>query len=152
MKPGAPRFWEDHSLDEMDDQQWESLCDGCGRCCLHKLQHPDSGEVVYTDVACRLLDLACCRCASYATRTEHVPECTHLRTTTRKMLEWLPVTCAYRLLYEGRPLPPWHPLVTGDVASVVQSGISVASWAFPERDVPEELIEEHILDDPSLFE
>ena len=148
--PPTP-FWEKLALHEMSAEQWESLCDGCGRCCLHKLQHPDTGEVVYTDVACRLLDVSTCRCASYETRSYHVPQCTDLRRSAVTMLRWLPVSCAYRLLYEGQPLPAWHPLLTGDLASTMQAGMCVTGWALPERDVPADEVEDHILDDPTLF-
>jgi len=152
MTESGSRFWEEIPLQELNEEQWESLCDGCARCCLHKLQHPETDEIVYTDVACRLLDLETCRCTSYESRMEHVAGCTDLRKMPLSMYRWLPVSCAYRRLQEGRGLPIWHPLLTNDLASVVHAKISIADWALAEADVPEEALEDHILDDPDLFE
>lgn len=146
------RFWEGRPLDDLNDDEWEALCDGCGRCCLNKLQHPETDEVVYTDVACRLLDLETCRCRAYPSRRDHVPGCADLRTAPAEMLRWLPVTCAYRRLHEGKSLPSWHPLLTGDPGSVQRAGMSVCAWALSESEVPEELLPDHIVDDPALFE
>jgi uncharacterized cysteine cluster protein YcgN (CxxCxxCC family) len=128
-----PPFWR-QPLSRLSEQEWESLCDGCGRCCLHKVEDHHSGETFYTRAACRLLDCDSCRCSDYGRRSERVPTC--LRITPRNLTtlsRWLPVTCAYRLLAEGRELPPWHPLISGDPDSVHAAGISVRRLAIPER-------------------
>lgn len=118
-------FWKAKSLQAMSDLEWEPLCDGCGRCCLIKFQDQDSGHVAYTDIACRLLDTETCRCRRYADRTRLVSECLDLRREDAETFRTLPSTCAYRLLHEGRDLPEWHPLLTGDPDSVHKAGISV---------------------------
>ena len=112
-------------MTEMSDGEWESLCDGCGRCCLHKLENLDTGQLVYTGVACRLLDEYTCRCKCYSERTRLVDDCLKLSPTGLEQLEWLPVTCAYRRLSEGKGLEWWHPLVSGDPNTVHEAGISV---------------------------
>ena len=118
-------FWKQKSLEEMTAAEWESLCDGCGRCCLVKLEDEDSGEIAYTDVGCTLLDGEACRCGDYPRRSERVPDCVRLTPEAVRTLRWLPPTCAYRLVAEGRDLPAWHPLVTGDPDSVHAAGVSV---------------------------
>jgi uncharacterized cysteine cluster protein YcgN (CxxCxxCC family) len=133
-------FWKTKSLSEMTDGEWESLCDGCGRCCLIKFQDEDTGKVVYTDVACRLLDTEACRCRDYPRRTRRVEACLDLRREDESMFATLPATCAYRRLHEGRGLPDWHPLVTGDPESVHAAGISVRGRVISEEYVhPDEL-------------
>jgi uncharacterized cysteine cluster protein YcgN (CxxCxxCC family) len=124
-------FWLEKPLNQMSRDEWESLCDGCGRCCLHKLEDEDTGEIFFTRMACRLLDVATCRCTDYQNRRAKVPECLDLRAGFKEF-HWLPSTCAYRLLAEGRPLFPWHPLITGDPDSVRQVGIAVSPFAIPE--------------------
>ena len=121
----AEPFWRTKSLPEMNVEEWESLCDGCGRCCLVKLEDEDTGEVLYTDVACTLLDAEGCRCRSYPERHAKVPDCVGLTPEAAGELAWLPVTCAYRLLAEGKQLSWWHPLVSGDPETVHAAGISV---------------------------
>ena len=141
-------FWQSKRLDEMTPAEWESLCDGCGRCCLLKLMDEESEAVDYTDVACRLLDLGSCRCTDYANRRRRVRDCVQLTPARLAELSWMPSTCAYRLLHEGRALYWWHPLVSGDPATVVAAGISVAGRVVSERQVRDEELEDHIVSWP----
>lgn len=144
-----PRFWERIPLARMTREEWEALCDGCGLCCLNKLEDPDTGEVAYTRLACRLLDDQSCRCTQYPIRHSFVPECVTL--TPKTIVEnayWMPETCAYRLLAEGKSLRPWHPLVSGDPESVHRAGISARGRTIPEYEIPEEEWEDHLLDMP----
>jgi hypothetical protein len=145
----APRYWERKRLDEMTRAEWEALCDGCGKCCLNKLEDADTGEVVLTRVACRLFDDATCRCGQYEIRHQFVPECIVLTPETiPDHLYWLPATCAYRLLYEGRPLYDWHPLISGDPTSVHEAGVSVRDRTVPEFAVDEDDWEDHVIEEP----
>jgi len=139
------RFWEHKSLAELDAEEWEQLCDGCGRCCLLKLEDTDSSAVAYTSVACRLLDVEQVRCSDYQHRRQRVPDCVVLDADTVTATDWLPATCAYRLRAQGRPLPDWHPLVSGDPQTVREAGISVAGRVFSERFVHPEALAEHIV-------
>lgn len=141
-------FWRAKRLDEMSREEWESLCDGCGRCCLLKLEDEDSGRVAYTRIACRLLDGESCRCSSYALRALLVPSCVRLTPDTIvESARWMPESCAYRRLAEGRGLPDWHPLVSGDPESVHRAGVSVRGWTVPEWEVHEEDHEDHVIPD-----
>lgn len=118
-------FWTRKTLEEMSQGEWESLCDGCGRCCLVKLEDEDTGRIHATDVACKLFDTGTCRCTDYANRAAAVPDCVQLSPQAVRSLSWLPPTCAYRLVAEGKPLSWWHPLVSGDPQTVVEAGVSV---------------------------
>lgn len=138
-------FWETIPLDQLSDEQWESLCDGCGRCCLQKLEDVDSGDVFFTSVSCKLLDCNSSRCKDYFDRFTHVPDCTQVRPLTEQKKKWLPDTCAYRLIAEGKSLYAWHPLLSGRSDSVHEAGISIGSIAVSEDDVPMEHYEEHII-------
>src|SRR5215469_3259917 len=122
--PAAP-FWRRKSLEEMTATEWESLCDGCGRCCLVKLEDEDSGEIHFTDIGCKLLDGKTCRCLDYPRRHRRVLDCVKLTPAAVRELSWLPVTCAYRLVAEGKDLYSWHPLVSGSPESVHEAGVSV---------------------------
>jgi uncharacterized cysteine cluster protein YcgN (CxxCxxCC family) len=139
------RFWERYPLKSLTAAEWEALCDGCGRCCLHKLEYEDTGEIAYTDVACRLLDLGTARCCDYPNRKQHVPDCVQLTPATIDAIDWLPATCAYRRLNEGRGLPRWHPLISGTQDTVRAAGISVIGRVLPETVVDENEIEEHVV-------
>lgn len=123
-QPKAP-YWETKSLDELTQKEWESLCDGCGRCCLVKLEDEDTGKVHFTDIACRLFDGKSCHCSDYPRRRRRVKDCLKLTPGLVRTLDWLPPTCAYRLRAQGRPLAWWHPLVSGSAETVHQAGISV---------------------------
>lgn len=118
-------FWRVKRLEEMTGPEWESLCDGCGRCCLVKLEDEETGAIHATDIGCRLFDAATCRCRDYENRTARVPDCIGLTPDAVRSLSWLPPTCAYRLVAAGKDLPWWHPLVSGDPATVVAAGVSV---------------------------
>ncbi|WP_425442998.1 YcgN family cysteine cluster protein [Sphingomonas guangdongensis] len=128
----------------MDRAQWEALCDGCGKCCLHKLEDEETGELLATNVACRLLDRRQAQCADYRHRHAYVAECVRLTPRLVRTLEWLPSTCAYRLLDEGKPLPAWHYLVSGDRDAVHAAGQSTRGWTVSEDDAGD--LEHHIVD------
>ncbi len=129
----SDHFWDVKSLDEMTPAEWESLCDGCGRCCLHKLRHEDDGSLSFTNVACRLLDLHSCRCGNYAQRHREVPDCVPLTPRTVREIDWLPPSCAYVRVARGQDLSWWHPLVSGDKETVHEAGVSVRGRAISER-------------------
>jgi uncharacterized cysteine cluster protein YcgN (CxxCxxCC family) len=149
MTKFAPRFWEKKPLEKLSEAEWEALCDGCGKCCLNKLEDEDSGQVALTRVACRLLDDQTCRCAHYENRHQFIPECIVLRPENLDThAYWMPQTCAYRLLWQGKPLPGWHPLITGDPNSVHNAGVSVQDMTVSEFDTPEEDWEDYIIEEP----
>lgn len=146
---GAGPFWVVKSLDQMTEVEWESLCDGCGRCCLHKLRDDETGELEFTNVACRLLDTHSCACSDYANRSREVPDCISLTSAALTEIDWLPPSCAYRLIADGKPLPDWHPLITGDAGSTFKAGASVSDRVISEDDAGP--LEHHIVDWPSRW-
>ena len=137
-------FWREKTLRQMSRSEWESLCDGCGKCCVHKLEDEDTGELLTTNVACRLLDRRTGRCKDYRNRRAYVPECVRLTPEKIKQLDWLPSTCAYLRLANGEDLPDWHPLITGDPESVHAAGQSVRGWTVSEDDVGD--LENHVIE------
>lgn len=139
----TPAFWQEKSLAEMTDEEWESLCDGCGRCCLHKLIDEDTEQVYFTNVACNQLNIKTCQCRHYQTRIKYEPDCIKLTRDNLATFHWLPPTCAYRLQAEGKPLPHWHPLITGSKAAMHGERISVRHIAVPEREASS--LEDHII-------
>ena len=139
-------FWETKQLRELNPAEWEALCDGCAKCCVHKLEVEETGQVHYTCVACRLLDVNTCRCTNYANRHELVPECAVLSPDQPDLFGWMPETCAYRLMHEGKPLPDWHPLITGNPQSVHAHGASARKKLIPEFLADEEHLEKYIVE------
>jgi hypothetical protein len=131
------QFWKRKSLSEMSADEWESLCDGCGLCCMLKVQDEDTGDLFYTDVACRLFDIDTCRCTDYANRAKKVADCLVLTPDEKEAYEWLPDSCAYRRLANGQDLPGWHPLVTGRPESVHEAGVSMQGKAISESEADE---------------
>ncbi|PCJ69196.1 MAG: hypothetical protein COA62_11220 [Rhodobiaceae bacterium] len=141
-------FWQTKSLSEMTRPEWESLCDGCAKCCLIKLEDEDTGDLEYTDIACNLLDCENCSCTDYPNRATKVPDCVELTPKNVHQLTWMPSTCAYRLLAEGKDLPWWHPLVSGEEESVHLAGVSVRGRVLLEDDVDMTDIESRIVSWP----
>ena len=145
MSPSRP-FWKSKTLEEMTSEEWESLCDGCGRCCLHKLRDDDTSALAFTNVACRLLDTHSCQCSDYQKRKRRVPDCVSLTPAVVRAIDWLPPSCGYRRLAEGKDLAWWHPLVSGDKNTVHEAGISVRDRVISERSAG--MLEAHIVDWP----
>ena len=142
-------FWKTTPLEELSKPEWEALCDGCGKCCLNKLED-DDGTVELTRVACKLLDNETCLCSKYAVRHQYVPECIVLTPRTiEDNMYWLPQTCAYRLVYEGKELKPWHPLISGNPTSVHDAGMSMIGRTVSEDSVDDEDWEDHIIEEPN---
>jgi len=144
-------FWHEKTLEEMSEEEWEALCDGCGRCCLIKLEDEDSGEIFTSDVHCRLLDPQTCACSDYPNRQHKVKDCIKLTPASVREIQWIPSTCAYRRLAEGKDLAWWHPLVSGDPNTVVEVGVSVMGRTVAEQDVAEGEWEDHMVDWPDWF-
>ncbi len=144
-----PRYWETVPPDRMTLKEWEALCDGCGKCCLNKLEDEDSGEVALTRVACRLFDDSTCRCGQYPIRHQFVPECVVLKPQNMdRNLYWIPQTCAYKLLWTGQKLRDWHPLISGDPQTVHDAGVSMQNQTLPEFEISEDDWEDHIIEEP----
>ena len=139
-------FWMRKSLEKMTPAEWEALCDGCARCCLLKLEDEDTREIYYTGVVCRLLDTGTCRCKDYDHRMQEVPTCVVLSPERVRSLKWLPKTCAYRLLAEGKNLPGWHPLVSGNPQTVHWAGISVRDRTISEEEIDIQKLEDYIIE------
>lgn len=146
MKKAADQrpFWQTTLLSKMTPSQWESLCDGCGKCCLVKLRDADTDEVLFTNIACKQLNLRSCRCRDYKNRRKIVPDCVQLSPRNLGRIDWLPETCAYRLVHRGEELPWWHPLVSGDPKTVHQQGNSIKRRIVSETRAGEP--EDHIVD------
>ncbi len=146
----AYRFWERKPLSKMTPKEWEALCDGCGKCCLNKLEDAETGQVELTCVACRLLDDSTCHCTQYDIRHQFVPECIVMSPSNiDDHAYWMPQTCAYRLLWEGKPLFNWHPLISGDPNSVHQAGVSIQHRTVSEFEVDEDDWEDYIIEEPA---
>ena len=139
-------FWKAKPLNELSRAEWESLCDGCGKCCVLKLEDVDTGFIHYTDVGCQLLDCGKARCRDYENRKQLVADCVILTPDNLAQLGWMPASCAYRLIHEGRDLPGWHPLVTGDPDSTQKAGKSVAGRLFAETEVDPDDLGTHLTD------
>ncbi len=142
-----PQYWEHVPLDDMTPHEWEALCDGCGKCCLRKLEYEDTGEVEYTNVVCRLLDIDTCRCRDYPNRKRIVSDCIAISPRTLPdHLYWLPSTCAYKLVYHGQPLADWHPLISGRADTVHQAGISLAGRMVSEVEVDDDDLDDYVVE------
>lgn len=140
-------FWKRKKLNEMTQEEWESLCDGCALCCIHKLEDEDTGEIYHTNVVCKLLDMQSCQCGDYPNRHKLNPDCVPLTPRLIGKLRWLPATCAYRLVAEGKDLPDWHHLVCGDREEVHRRGISVRGHVISEKDINIDDLEDYVIDD-----
>ena len=145
-------FWKHKKLTEMSLEEWEALCDGCSICCLYKIEDEISGKVRLTNVVCRFLDLDTCTCQLYDSRISAMPTCIKLTPSKVKNLDWLPDTCAYRLIMEGKPLPSWHPLVSGDRNSVHKAGVSIKGKVVSETSINMEHLEDYIIEDLTEIE
>jgi uncharacterized cysteine cluster protein YcgN (CxxCxxCC family) len=145
-------FWKTKTLEEMSSAEWESLCDGCARCCLEKLEDEDTGKIFFTHVSCRLLDAGLCACKDYPNRAERVPDCVQLTPENVRTINWLPPSCGYRLVAEGRDLYWWHPLVSGDPNTVHEAGVSVRGRVRgTENEIQDVDLEDHIVQWPSVL-
>lgn len=138
-------FWQSKSLSEMTDQEWESICDGCGKCCLQKLQDDETEEVYYTNLSCHQLDINACQCKVYQERFSYVGSCINLTAKDVSTFSWLPDTCSYKVLHETGELPNWHPLVTGSRKEMIKQGLTISHYAVNEKNVAEEDWDTHII-------
>lgn len=145
MSPLRPRFWKHYSLEQLNAAEWEALCDGCGLCCLVKLQDEHSGQVVYTKVACQLLDTQTAQCSNYINRKQFVPDCLQLTPELVPQLDWLPSSCGYKRVQQGLDLPDWHPLITGKPQSDIPKKKSAAKRCISEKDIHPDDIEEYVV-------
>lgn len=144
------RFWETVPMKKMTQPEWEALCDGCGKCCLNKLEDEETGRVALTSVACQLLDDSTCLCSNYENRHAYVPECIVMKPKNiDKHAYWMPRTCAYRLLWDGKPLFDWHPLISGDPDTVHQAGVSVRGMTVAENTISDDDWEDYIIEEPT---
>jgi len=143
-------FWKTKTLEEMSDSEWESLCDGCARCCLEKLEDEDTGKIYFTHISCRLLDAGLCACKDYPNRSAKVSDCVRLTPENVRTLNWLPPSCGYKLVAEGRDLYWWHPLISGDPETVVAAGISISGRSVSETGVGADEYEDHAVDWPEI--
>ena len=141
-------YWRRKKLTEMNEREWESLCDRCSKCCVISIEDADTGQLYLTDVSCKLFDTKSCGCSDYANRKKYVSDCVKLTPKNVPKLDWLPQTCAYRLLWEGKPLNDWHPLISGDPESVHAAGVSMRNRTVPEFEVDEDDWEDHIIEEP----
>jgi uncharacterized cysteine cluster protein YcgN (CxxCxxCC family) len=139
------RFWDHFKLTELTQEEWEALCDGCGRCCLIKLEDEDSGEIAFTGVACKQLNLKTAQCQDYPNRQQRVPDCIQLTPEAVTRIKWLPRSCGYRRVHEGRGLAAWHPLISGDPFSVQKAGIAVIGRVVSESAVYEDDLQDHVI-------
>ena len=146
MKKKNGQFWTKCSLKDLSDEEWEALCDGCGHCCMMKFVDEDTGEILYTNIACRLFNRTSCRCSDYTHRSQEIASCLNIRDFDHAQYQWLPETCAYRLLHEGKDLFDWHPLISADAESVFRAGFSVRGKSVPENAIPEDEMVDHIID------
>ena len=145
----SPEFWKHKPLKSLTSEEWEALCDGCGKCCLNKLEDEYTGEVALTRIACRLLDDQSCKCGQYPIRHQFIPDCIVLKPSNiDENAYWMPKTCAYRLLWSGQPLFDWHPLISGNPETVHTANISVRGMTLSEFDINEEDWEDHIIEEP----
>ncbi len=144
--PELKPFWQEKALSQLTESEWESLCDGCGKCCMHKLQDEESDALLFTCISCEYLDTVSCQCRVYPKRKDYVPGCLNLKAKNLpEVSAWLPQTCAYRLLYEGQALPVWHPLIAGNKVIMHENHFSVRSKAINENDVTEEDWQDYII-------
>jgi len=141
------RFWENTPLDKLDAKQWESICDGCAQCCAHKLQNNETEEIFLTNVVCQYLDSDKCQCRVYEERNNFVPDCIQVTANNAKALTWMPDTCGYKLLAQGKSLPDWHPLITGDALSTQKANMTVQQKVICEKDINIDDLEDYLVED-----
>lgn len=142
------KFWEELALEQLNDHEWEALCDGCGLCCLVKLEDEETEQIYFTNLVCSLLDGQTCRCSDYKNRHIKMPDCRSITLESLREIEWLPPSCAYRLREQGKPLPDWHPLVSGDSDHVHKAEISTRGWTISEKGIPENDYEDYLMAQP----